>query len=127
MSEPYGDHDVMEDAFSAEGEPEPHQTARKMHNEGNLFVILAGGRFKDFDNLSDAEFEVALAIAEHFISKLQGRDTEVDMEAQEVHAVRRYLDPQLPEWNDLPDPEKFVARTLVQRVLLWMTKEGTIR
>lgn len=121
----FGDFD-LDDAYCDEGEPDSEQVARKLHQ---IRADLAKWDHLDmprFDDLSDDEREVAVAIAVYAVKHLDGLDTSAFGLADNIHdAVSFFSGDEM--LVSLTGDEQAVARGIAAIVIEWLAREGTLQ
>lgn len=118
----FGDY-TPADAFCADGDPDPLQVGRRIHELRQELAELAGQRIAD---MNDAEEELASRFAAHVIDQLTGPATDPLVVARGLHEARIELDGD-PQWDDLDLDAQDLAEDLMEHVLAWLTRQGSLR
>jgi hypothetical protein len=116
----------VDDMFDAEGEADPEQVARRLHEIRAEWAAFASETLDDYDDLSDDEAAVAAAIAGALIDRLAALGTAADTLAEATHEAKAFMDGS-PEWTSLDNETRQAATALVDEVIGWLTAEGTLR
>lgn len=117
----FGDYE-LDDAWADEP-ADPEQVAMWVHDLRQFLSESAGDELAAWDALSDADREVGTALATRLINALV---TDADHAPQDLHAAIAYLSDQ-PEWDALSAEAQEVGVGLVDNVMAWLTRQGSVR
>lgn len=114
---------VPEDVFAAEGDPDPEQVARRLHEMRSAMRVLAGGLPLPPWHLYDrAALETAaIATAVESLTLANAPDF-----GRALHEARRSID-HLPAWDDLTAEERELTVAIGVALVVWLLDEGTLR
>lgn len=121
----FGDFD-LDDAYCAEGDPDPEQAARKLHQIRVELTELRSETLTPWDDLDDGEREVAVAIAEYGVAALTGLDTSAYWLAESIHGARAFFNGEAL-LSELSGEDQAVARSIAAMIIEWLSRQGALR
>ena len=123
----FGDVEA-DDAYTAGALPDPDQVAYRLHELIAYLDDLAGTGGMSWSDLTPDEQRLGLEIGAVIVQWLIATDPDDPAKAAEnLHNVRRYWSGgALPTWADLDADQRGMAIALMDAVISWLRREGTL-
>jgi hypothetical protein len=121
----FGDFDV-DDAADHEP-PAPEQVAYRLHDLRVEVDALAGAEEPGWDDLTNPERSLALAIGVALVDWLVTHVPDPVDAARALHNVRRYIaTSRLPPWDDLDADDQAIGVALMSLIIDWLRRQGAL-
>lgn len=118
--ENFGDFDI-DDAWADEP-ADPEQVAMRLHELRIYLEEAAGDDLAAWDALSEGERAVCITIGTRLIASAKDNPDSVP---QDVHEAVIFFSQQ-PEWADLDDASRAVGVALMDDILMWFARQGSV-
>ncbi len=119
-----------DDVYSSGALADPDQVAYRMHELVAYLNAAAGSASAliSWDELTPSEQQLGLAIGAVIVQWMIDVDPdEPEAAAQNLHNVRRFwASSALPAWPDVPPDERQVGIDLMDAIIDWLRREGTL-